>query len=177
MDTQDTSSKTIALIATGLVVVGAILMFVFNSGDNDDVAPAEVRKQVPPATEPKPAVETPGAPVGQPVPTETLPSVPTKSGYIDGVYNAIGKYKTPAGPDEIAVAITLEDGVITAATVTGDSPNPVSSKFIKQFIAGYKVQVVGKNIDAVNLTTVSGSSLTPFGFKAALDQVKKDAKS
>jgi hypothetical protein len=43
--------------------------------------------------------------------------------------------------------------------------------------ADYKQYVVGKKIDEVQLTKVSGSSLTPQGFNDALAKIKAEAKS
>jgi len=55
-------------------------------------------------------------------------------------------------------------------------PNRESQHYQSRFLSGYKQYVVGKNISSVNLTNVSGSSLTPIGFDNALTQIKAQAK-
>jgi hypothetical protein len=49
--------------------------------------------------------------------------------------------------------------------------------FQSQFIGGYKKLVVGKKIDSIRLSHVSGSSLTSQGFNDAIGQIKSQAKA
>ena len=97
--------------------------------------------------------------------------------YKNGTYSVTGKYVSPGGPEEIAVSFTIADGVITEAEVTPKAMNPISKNFQTMFAANYKQQVIGKKIEEVNLTKVSGSSLTPKGFNDALTQIKIQAQS
>jgi hypothetical protein len=180
MDQNTHTSKTIALIAAGLVVVGALLMFLFNNGA-EAPAVAEV-PVVPPAGEPpvppqQPAVVPEGevmnpavVPVGAPSSMNDMDQM-----YADGTYTTTGDYKAPSGPESITVKLTLENGVVTKSEVTGTSKNDVTQKFITGFSQNHTAFVVGKKIDEVNLTVVSGSSLTPFGFNAAVEAIKKEA--
>lgn len=101
----------------------------------------------------------------------------TEAGYADGEYQAIGNYVSPGGPRQVNVTITLEDGVITDSVFVGGADDPTSQRFQGEFADNYKPMVVGKNIDEVALTKVSGSSLTPIGFTDALTQIKAQAKS
>lgn len=98
------------------------------------------------------------------------------SNYIDGTYEAKGVYTTPGGEREIAVSITVTDDVVTAATFTGFATDPASKRFQGEFAEGFQAQVVGKNIDELNLQKVSGSSLTPKGFMNALETIKVQAQ-
>lgn len=100
-----------------------------------------------------------------------------KSQYKNGSYEAIGNYTSPGGVEEIDVALTLTDGVINDITVTPKATRPTSKIKQADFAANYKVMVMGKSIDEVTLTKVSGSSLTPKGFNDALDKIKKQAQS
>lgn len=201
MDQSTNTSKTIALVAGGLVIVGALLMFLFN-GKGDEATVTDVAPVVPPQGEPivPPAAEddmmnTPSDPMM--TPPGALPAVPTpdsstapapaapimpgtsgmNSPYKDGVYTTVGDYRSPAGPEAITVKLTLKDGKIVDSVVTGSSKESVSQKFIDGFAQNHKTLVVGKSIDEVTLGVVSGSSLTPKGFNAAVEQIKKEAKS
>jgi uncharacterized protein with FMN-binding domain len=102
---------------------------------------------------------------------------PSASNYQDGTYQATGKYISPGGEREIAVSITLEDGLITASTFEGFASDPASKRFQGEFAEGFQPLVVGKNIDELNLQKVSGSSLTPKGFMDALESIKTQAQS
>lgn len=97
--------------------------------------------------------------------------------YRDGEYQATGSYITPGGPREVAVVLTLEDGVITGSEFEGLATDPTSQRFQGEFADNYEAIVVGKNIEEVQLTKVSGSSLTPQGFMNALEQIKNQAQS
>jgi hypothetical protein len=70
----------------------------------------------------------------------------------------------------------LQNGVITGTSATGGANDPEASQYQSQFISGYKSLVVGKSIDSVSLSRVSGSSLTSQGFNNALQQIKNQAK-
>ena len=97
--------------------------------------------------------------------------------YTDGAYTAEGSYSTPGGSEDISVTATLTDGVITDITATGSATGGNSAQYQRQFLSGYKSEVVGKSIDEVKLSRVAGSSLTSTGFNRALDTIKNDAKS
>ena len=47
----------------------------------------------------------------------------------------------------------------------------------QQFASGYESYVVGKSLSTLKLTKVSGSSLTPIGFNAAVADIQTQAKS
>lgn len=97
--------------------------------------------------------------------------------YKDGTYEMIGDYVSPGGPETIEVTVTLTEGKITDATVVPQATRPISKIKQADFAANYKPMVIGKSIDEVMLTKVSGSSLTPKGFNDALEKIKVEAKS
>lgn len=97
--------------------------------------------------------------------------------YTDGTYTAQGNYVSPGGPRSVDVTIVLEEGVITDSTFVGGADDPTSQRFQGEFAANYQPMVVGKNIDEVDLTKVSGSSLTPQGFMDAITTIKEQAQS
>jgi uncharacterized protein with FMN-binding domain len=95
--------------------------------------------------------------------------------YKNGTYSATGSYMSPGGMDQISVTLTLSNSIITNISVTPQAGDRLSQKFQTMFIAGYQQYVLGKNISTVNLSKVSGSSLTPQGFNDALTQIKAQA--
>jgi len=93
--------------------------------------------------------------------------------YADGVYTATGQYGSL--PSSIGVTVTLEDDVITAVEVTPHATNPTSLDFQRRFAAAVPAVVVGKRIDEVKVDRLAGSSGTPDGFNAAIQQIKEQA--
>jgi uncharacterized protein with FMN-binding domain len=96
-----------------------------------------------------------------------------RSRYADGTYTAIGQYG--GLPSSIGVSVTLVEGVITAVTVTPHATDPTSLDYQTRFARAIPALVVGRNIDEVNLSKVAGSSGTPDGFNAAIQQIKAEA--
>ncbi len=101
----------------------------------------------------------------------------TNTEYKDGSYTATGNYSSPGGSEKITVTVTLKDGVITDTSAESGATDQNSQEYQEQFISGYKSLVVGKSITSVNLSRVSGSSLTSQGFNSALSQIKSQAQS
>ena len=98
--------------------------------------------------------------------------------YKDGSYTEDGEYNSPGGEEKVEVKVTLADGVITAVTVTSDASNdPTGKQYQAQFIKGISGEVVGKKIDNLSVSKVSGSSLTSMGFNAAITKIKADASA
>ena len=100
-----------------------------------------------------------------------------ETGYTDGTYTAVGIYSYHSGTESIEVALTLESGVITGSSVVAQAEHPTSVRLQDDFIANYESEVVGKNIDEVKLGKISGSSLTPLGFNAAVEDIRAQAQS
>lgn len=96
--------------------------------------------------------------------------------YRDGEYMANGPYQSPEGPESIDVTMTLEGDKITVLSVKSNAENETSKIVQGLFIDGINELVVGKKIDELGeLSQVNGSSLTPIGFKVALEDIKKQA--
>ncbi len=104
-------------------------------------------------------------------------TISTANKYKDGTYTATGNYRSPAGSETIDVTLAIRNDIIIDATVVGHATIDRSVDYQSRFISGYKSYVIGKNIDSINLTKVSGSSLTPKGFNAALTEIKTEAKA
>ncbi|QHC59429.1 FMN-binding protein [Rathayibacter sp. VKM Ac-2760] len=95
--------------------------------------------------------------------------------YADGTYEADGSYTSPGGNESVGVSLTLESGVVTAVTVTPESENPTGQQYQERFASGISGEVVGKSLDELDVTKVSGSSLTSGGFNDAVETIKADA--
>jgi uncharacterized protein with FMN-binding domain len=109
-------------------------------------------------------------------PAET-PAAAEEPAYADGTYTATGSYESPAGPETVGVSVTLADGMVMAVEVTPEATNPMSQKFQTQFASGVADVVMGKPIEGLSVDAVSGSSLTPGGFNAALVEIAADAQA
>ncbi len=99
------------------------------------------------------------------------------SNFESGDYSAKGSYLTPGGTESIDVKVTLADNVVTSASVTQNAISGEAKEFQSRFASGFQTEVVGKNINEVNLSRVAGSSLTPVGFNSALEDIKDEARA
>jgi uncharacterized protein with FMN-binding domain len=97
------------------------------------------------------------------------------SKYKDGTYTEDGTYQSPAGEGRITVTITLASDVVTAIKVDGHATDPTAKAYQADFDGGIAGKVVGKKIDSLNVTNVSGSSLTSGGFDDALKKIEAEA--
>lgn len=99
----------------------------------------------------------------------------TSAEYADGTYSADGSYNAPSGQESITVEITLAGDVVTDVVVTPHAESGNEAQFQGQFAAGIAAEVSGKDIDALAVSRVGGSSLTSGGFNQAIDSIKADA--
>lgn len=95
----------------------------------------------------------------------------------DGTYTKDGTYQSPAGTGRITVKLTLASGVITAVDVNGHATDPTAKTYQAEFDSGIAGKVVGKKIDSLNVTNVSGSSLTSGGFDEAIKAIEASASA
>lgn len=98
------------------------------------------------------------------------------STYKDGTYSADGTYTSPNGQETVGVQLTIAGDKVTAVNITTHPSNPNTRKFQGEFAGGIAAQIVGKDIDELNVSKVAGSSLTSGGFNDALQQIKSQAK-
>ena len=171
---KDQNSGRSGLIITIVIAIAAIVgaVWYYVSGDPGPVTtpPPTV---TPPTTPPTPNP----TPTPNPVPIPTTPPPPTSGRrYEDGTYSATGNYRIPVGDEQVGISITLRNNVVTAAAVNVIGANPTSKQMQAKFQEGFQQFVVGKDIDAITLTVVNGSSLTPAGFMDALAKIKTEAR-
>jgi uncharacterized protein with FMN-binding domain len=98
------------------------------------------------------------------------------SSYKDGTYSADGNYVSPNGTETVGVQLTLASGTVTDVQITQHPSNPNTRKFQGEFAGGIAAQIVGKNVDELNVSKVAGSSLTSGGFNQAVEQIKSEAQ-
>lgn len=96
--------------------------------------------------------------------------------YQDGTYSADGNYVSPNGTETVGVELTLASGQVTGVNITQHPSNPNTRKFQGEFAGGIAAQIVGKNIDELNVSKVAGSSLTSGGFNQAVEKIKAEAQ-
>lgn len=99
----------------------------------------------------------------------------SSGGYADGTYTAEGSYATPESVETVTVTLTIADDIVTDVEVTGDPQARESEQYQSQFIGGISDEVVGKSLDDVSVSRVSGSSLTSGGFMQAVELIKSEA--
>lgn len=113
------------------------------------------------------------APITEQVTTQS----PTTATYKDGTYETKTTYQTPVRSEYmIDVTLVLVDDIIADTQIIysqGAEKDPNAAKFE----AAYRTEVIGKNIDTLNLSRVGGASLTTGAFNKALASIKTDAKS
>ncbi len=100
-----------------------------------------------------------------------------KSSYKDGTYTADGSYRSPGGTEGVGVTLTLKNDVITKVTVVSKANDPMSTRYQGMFIAGISDVVVGKKINEIKVSKISGSSLTAGGFNDAVVKIEAQAKN
>jgi hypothetical protein len=97
--------------------------------------------------------------------------------YKNGTFKTQTSYQTPKRDVyAMEVSLVLENDIVKDAQIVytqGAEKDPNAQKFE----AAYRTEVIGKNIDSLNLSRVGGASLTTNAFNTALVDIKADAKS
>ena len=98
--------------------------------------------------------------------------------YKDGKYVANSSYIAPNGKEDISVTVTLKNDIIESLELNQPSSNDVSRRYKEMFANGINEMVIGKPLAEIKgFKVVNGASLTPKGFNAAIEQIKKDAQA
>jgi uncharacterized protein with FMN-binding domain len=93
----------------------------------------------------------------------------------DGTYTARGDYTSPGGASAVDVKVTLKDDTVTAITVTPKAENATAQGYEARFASGVGAKVIGRKLSELNVTKVSGSSLTSQGFDRAIETIEQRA--
>ena len=93
----------------------------------------------------------------------------------DGTYTARGDYTSPGGASAVDVTVTLKSDTVSAVKVVPKAENPTAKGYEAAFASGVGPKVIGKKLSELNVTKVSGSSLTSQGFDRAIVAIEKQA--
>ncbi len=94
----------------------------------------------------------------------------------DGTYTNIVSYAYHSGVDNVNISVTVQKGIITAASVTGIDTDPMSTRIIGNFNNALPSLVVGQPISQINLPhNVAGSSLTSAAFQQYVNGLVQSA--
>ena len=104
-------------------------------------------------------------------------NMPMHANYKDGTYNANANFQTPDGIDGITVKLTISNNVITNVSADTSATSRESQQYDDAFLSSYKNEVVGKNVNDVQLDRTAGASLTSDGFNKALDEIRQNANA
>ena len=169
------SNKKYILTSVAVVAIIAVASYLINSSNQSSYSSTATD-----STQTQTTTDNTNTVVNTPpvVPTTQNPSpAPKISVYKDGTYSAIGSYVSPEGGESVGVTLTLKSDMVVDSTVTPNAQDGTSANYQKVFISGYKQYVIGKKISDINLTRVSGASLTPQGFNDAISKIEVQAKA
>ncbi len=97
--------------------------------------------------------------------------------YKDGTYSSNGAFDTPDGTERIGVGATISGDKVTRLSIDDSNINSSeSAQYTRRFMNGINSMVVGRSLDSISVSRVSGASLTPMGFNRALETIKNEAK-
>jgi uncharacterized protein with FMN-binding domain len=133
------------------------------------------------AAESPPPVASTDAPTGRPTdeampggaPTTAPPATVEGPDYRDGEYTARGWYG--GLPSHQDVTLTLDAGVVTAVSMTTPAENPTSLGHQQDFAEAVPDEVIGRDVDDVQVSRLAGASGCSEGFMDALAKIKADA--
>jgi len=81
-------------------------------------------------------------------------------------------YLTPARTShDMTVSLTIDEGVVTDASIVYDKGNGFSNAHQERFDGAYKAEVIGKPIDNISLARVGGASLTTGASNDAVTKI------
>ncbi len=117
---------------------------------------------------------------GEEVTRELMPGM-AESGmgmmdYQDGTYSTTVNYEIPYGYVEpMEVTLKIEDNTVIDVQAAFEVVNPVSEDYQQSFLRYVSREVVGRKVDNVSLSRMTGASLTNQAFDAALAEIKAEA--
>jgi cytoskeletal protein RodZ len=125
------------------------------------------------------APNTPTVPPKNTPSTPSTPATPTPAPadtnrYTNGTYRTQSTYRTPEGTYVMDVTLVIANDSVTSASLSFDADG-ARSGYSKRFTSGYQNQVIGKNLEGLNLSRVSGASLTTNAYNNALNNIRSQA--
>lgn len=168
---QHARTKLIAIVVSIIVIAGVIMLADHLKSKTPALATTSGQTSQPTAQTNTTSTTN--------MPTATPPSTSpgTGSSYSDGSYSATSDYYVPHGDEEIRVNLTLQNGVVTAASIQNSESNRDSAMFQEDFASEYKQFVIGKKISSLNLSNIAGASDTTQAFNEAVSQIASKAQA
>ena len=74
-----------------------------------------------------------------------------------GVVTKVPQCAMCTGPETVIVTLTLTDDTVTAVSVVGDATDATAQGFQSQFASGIAAEVVGVDIDLLDVHRVAGA--------------------
>lgn len=102
----------------------------------------------------------------------------TVSTFADGSYTTAVSYFTPRRTEHtMDVTLVVADGVITDASILWDGKAEASTPSHRGFADAYQAEVIGQNLETIDLSRVGGASLTSDAFNEAIDTIEAEARA
>ena len=114
---------------------------------------------------------------GTPAASANSGSPASSASYKDGTYSADASYFVPHSSESISVTLSVAGGTVKSVSIQQNPDNGESAAYQAAFRDSYQAYVVGKKLSDIQLSRVSGASLTSEGFNQALDQIRSQAQS
>jgi hypothetical protein len=158
--------KTVAIVAV-VVVVGAGAYFL--TGRETTTIPVTTPDTETARTESE--AETPVA-IEETAETSTDDTV-AETAAAETPYTVAVSYLTPSrtSHDMDVTLVIAEDGTITDASIVYDNGEGFSNGHQERFDNAYKSEVIGQQLEDIELSTVAGASLTTDGFNDAVAKI------
>ena|GEM_PF-1711388 len=167
---ENKMKKTTAIISTLLIFISLLLTGCASkiSSEGDQTTNQEIQKndneKQPVQTEIKDNSSEIIMTDKKPVQEQTQDKIDTL--LADGTYTDLVMYKYHSGEEKVNITLTIENDVITSASVVGINPHRTSKSYQEGLNAALPNLVVGKRIDQLDIPKqVSGGSLTTAAFK------------
>lgn len=156
----ETKPKLIGLIVIALLVIAGTGTVIWMNRDEASVGTSSTDTS---------------SPASSHTTSDSTPT-PSTASYKNGTYSADGAYRSPGGNEEIGVTLTITDDTISAVSIKTHATSGDAQQYQTQFKDGISEVVVGKKVNEISVSRVSGSSLTSTGFNNALEAIKSEAQ-
>lgn len=105
----------------------------------------------------------------------TASSSSATGSYADGTYTSVITYRTPSSREAMKVTFTIKDGSVTSSSLNQSDGNRESAAYQQGFASTYESYVVGKKLSDIQLSRISGASLTTNAFNEAVANIQSKA--
>ncbi len=92
-----------------------------------------------------------------------------------GSFSGEASYSTGRSIHELLVTLTLENDIVVASDIRYDGQGEPTTPTLRSFNDAYEAEVIGKDIDDIELSRVGGASWTSDAFNEAVDTIQQQA--